>query len=126
MSHLESRSDDGAAPRTLNNIIAIVKGFCIWCVETKRLDANPVESIKRVDQSGDRRRNRRALTSTEVNSLLAIAGMWALVYRVALGTGLRRRELQRLQWRDVAIDGGVRPCLQLRAELSWRGIATIG
>jgi hypothetical protein len=47
---------------------------------------------------------------------LAIAGPRELLYRLALGTGLRRLELKRLQWRDVDLSNEARPCLRLRVE----------
>jgi integrase len=37
-----------------------------------------------------------------------------MAYIVAFWTGLRRSELQRLEWRDIRLDGQV-PCIQLRA-----------
>jgi len=58
----------------------------------------------------------RPLTPDEAKTLLKVAGPRKLVYMTALGTGLRRLELVRLQWRDVAIDGPGRACLELRAE----------
>lgn len=114
--YLQDRKDGGTAPRTLNNITTTVNGFCRWAVQAKRMDANPIEHVKRVDQTADRRRKRRALATDEVKRLLAIAGRRELVYRLALGTGLRLRELRRLQWRDVVVDEVDRPCLSLRAE----------
>lgn len=110
----ERRADD-VSPRTLNNELATLRGFAAWCVSTRRLDANPFASLKRVDTSGERRRVRRAITRDEVAQLLAVAGPMELLIRTALGTGLRRGELAKLQWRDVHIDDA-RPCLRLRKE----------
>jgi len=115
-AHLTQRKADGAAPRTMNNVISTVRAFGSWCVEAKRLDANPCDRVKRVDATADRRRIRRALTRAECSRLLAVAGPRELLYRFALGTGLRRRELKLLQWRDVDLTDPVLPCLRLRVE----------
>ncbi len=114
--YLSARKKSGTAPRTLNNDLATVRTFFAWCFESKRIDSNPCDNLKRVEQADDRRRIRRALSRAECAGLLAVAGPRELVYRVALGSGLRRRELKLLQWRDVAIDDEARPCLRLRAE----------
>jgi len=111
-----SRKADGLAPRSLNDDIAIVKGFTRWAVAALRLDADPCAHIKRVDAGGDRRRKRRALTPDEVRRLLAVAGPRRLLYLFALWTGLRKSELRRLEWRDVLIDDTDRPALVLRPE----------
>lgn len=103
------------SPKTVNNILDTVKAFVRWGVETKRIDADPLASVKKLKESDDERR--RALTDDECRSLLATAGKHNLLYRTALGTGLRREELHLLEWRDVHLgEDGARPCLQLRAE----------
>ncbi len=114
-AHLATQRTAGRAARTLNNIRATLRAFFGWCVDAKRLDANPCDHVKRIDQTGDRRRVRRAFTFAECVKLLAVAGSRELVYRAALGTGLRRLELKNLQWRDVQLDNG-RPCIALRPE----------
>lgn len=57
-----------------------------------------------------------ASTDEQVGKLLAAApAERALVYRVALAAGLRRGELEALQWGDLRLHA-IRPCIQLRAE----------
>jgi len=75
--------------------------------------------VRRLDEAPNRGLavgNRLALTRDECLRLLGVAGRRELLYRVALGTGLRQRELKLLQWRDVDLTDPLRPCLRLRAE----------
>lgn len=115
LAYLATRRADGTAPRTLKNIARTLIGFAAWCVQGRRLDANPFAGLKVDDAASEKRRRRRALTPAEVARLLAASGSRELLYRVALGTGLRRGELARLEWRDVRTDAE-RPHLALRAE----------
>jgi integrase len=56
---------------------------------------------------------RRALSDEEVSALLRVAVARRVVYLVALTTGLRRSELNALQWGDVHLDA-VNPFLAVR------------
>ena len=116
VKHLEARKADGTAARTVKNIRATVVAFALWAVGVNRLDVNPLAKLPTIDDTGDQRRNRRALTPDEVARLLKVAGPHELAYRLALGTGLRRSELVRLHWGDVRIDTTTRPRLELRPE----------
>lgn len=116
VKYLARRKADGTAPRTLKNLRATVMAFCLWAVGAERLDRNPLARLPSIDTTADRRRLRRALTPDEVTRLLAVAGPRELVYRVALGTGLRLSELRRLQWGDVRIDDTFKPRMDLRPE----------
>ncbi len=118
LKHAKTRRDGGAAARTVKNELSTVRAFVAWAVAARRLDSDPLVNLPRFDLIGDKRRQRRAFTRDELNRLLAIAGPRELLYRLAVGTGLRRRELQRLQWRDVLIDDVDRPCIALRAEVT--------
>ncbi|MBP7746967.1 MAG: tyrosine-type recombinase/integrase [Phycisphaerae bacterium] len=115
IQYLESRRAAGASPRTIKNDRATAVAFCLWAVGAGRLDRNPLASLPTIDDRGCRRRQRRALAPDEVLRLLAVAGPRELLYRVALGTGLRLGELGKLQWQDVRLDDD-RPRLELRPE----------
>ena len=104
----------GASARTLNNELATLRGFVAWGLGRKTIDTDPLAGLGKVEEAGDRRRVRRALTDTEIVELLRVAGDFEVCYRLAVGTGLRLRETRELQWRDVILDG--RPHLQLRPE----------
>jgi len=116
--YIGERKEKSAGSRTLNNIRATAIAFIAWAVKARRVDGNDLLAVDRLDQTGDRRRVRRALGQDECVRLLGVAGDRQLCCRVALGTGLRRRELRLLEWRDVRLDGldTARPYLSLRPE----------
>jgi len=104
------------APKTQNHYLATLGAFCNWCIERKRMEYNPTADVASVEQSGDVRRKRRALTPDQVTTLLAaVPNEYKLLYRMFLTTGLRRNEAAKLQWGDLHIDGPT-PFLQLRAQ----------
>jgi len=81
--------------------------FCRWAVREGRMHANPLVNVAPLNVRTDRRHDRRALALDECRRLLTATaaeptrfGMTgaerALLYRVALTTGLRRGELASL------------------------------
>ncbi len=70
---LVARQDEGMAARTRNIHLQAVKGFCKWCVQTDRLSVNPLARVGKADERSDRRRQRRAMTETELVTLLRVA-----------------------------------------------------
>ena len=120
----------GVAARTVNRYYQALKQFGIWLVKTRRSPFDPFEGIKPLNESADRRHVRRALTPEEAEALLHAArtrplkeatearihagvtdkererltqlgDVRALVYAIALGTGLRAGEIRRLRWCDI-------------------------
>ena len=86
--------------------------FLNWTVDNDRLPENPLRRLKKISLSGNERRKRRALTPDEVHRLLAVVGEYRPVFAMAVYTGLRRNELESLQWGDLCLDKGaaaVRP-----------------
>ena len=95
----------GISAQTFNFHLAAVKQFCRWMVKHQRATANPVDHLDPLNVKVDRRRDRRALTVDELRDLLTATaagperfGMSgperALLYRVAMETGLRSNELR--------------------------------
>ncbi len=111
------RARDGKrSPRTLNLYLASLKAFLNWLIKSGRLDRNVLDSVSKVKETNDKRRERRAFTDTEIKSLLSVAPPERrIVYLTAIHTGLRRGELFNLEWRDVFLDAETSHMI-LRAE----------
>ena len=67
--------DEGRSPRTRNSYLQAVRGFCRWCVSSGRLTSEPTKRIGKLNESTDKRKQRRALHADELGRLLYVA-MW--------------------------------------------------
>jgi integrase len=106
--HMWAMKMAGKAARTVNFTRQAAVAFMGWCVNSSRIEVNPLKVVARQDERNDRRRVRRPLTNDEVAALLAVAGprgrrAW---YMAAALAGLRKGDLQRLRWADVDFDEG--------------------
>jgi integrase len=93
------------ATRTLLHYTSAIKSWTHWLEERQRVPHDPLARLKRPSNpEADRRRERRALTPDEVRALIAAAHDGptrnhltgperAMLYRVAVLTGLRSKEL---------------------------------
>jgi integrase len=108
--------------------LAAFKAFCRWMVKERRASESPVSHLCGLNARTDRRIERRALTSDECRKLLAAAqeGVTlynmtgpdrAMLYRVALETGLRWSELRSLTVGSFALDA-VTPTVSVQAAYS--------
>ncbi len=61
------------AARTINARLATLTAWANWLVESGRLTANPFARLRKLDESDDVRRQRRALTADELRRLLTVA-----------------------------------------------------
>ncbi|MBI1917411.1 MAG: tyrosine-type recombinase/integrase [Planctomycetes bacterium] len=101
------------APRTINQFIETARTFAEWCVDNDYLAGNPFTRVQK-SSDNDPKRVRRAFTLDEINRLLDHAPTGRrLVYLTALLTGLRRKELKRLCWGSVDLEGR---CIRLKAK----------
>lgn len=99
-----------------NHYLQAIDAFCNWGVSTKRLLANPLLGLERLNNEVDVRHKRRALTAEEVGKLIASArGSGVSIQRfnrekrarisiISFMTGLRRNEIASLTPRSFALD----------------------
>ena len=94
--------------QTYNHYLKNVKEFCKWMVDDQRASESPVKHLQTINVRVDRRHDRRSLEPDEIRRLLEATqvadkrfGMTgyqrALLYRLAVETGLRRDELKSLK-----------------------------
>ncbi|MCH8507822.1 MAG: tyrosine-type recombinase/integrase [Phycisphaerales bacterium] len=100
--------EDGLSARSANFARQIAVAFGQWCVRTSRTPSNPLRVVRKLDERGDRRRVRRALTEDELARLIAVARehdreAWYLAAALA---GLRRGDMEALTWSDVNFADG--------------------
>ncbi len=93
------------------------------CIGSPRLADEAADDSR---QSAERRGNgghaekslvRRSLTPEEAVRLLAVSESRRVVYLTVIKTGLRRGEVGKITWGDVALEGD-RPMIHLRASVS--------
>lgn len=111
------RKTEDISPRTYNHYIQAMDSFCNWCVMTKRVLANPLLGMERLNTEVDIRRARRALTAAEVGQLIVSAQsskkkinrvdgeQRARIYFLAYMTGLRKNELASLSPKSFNLEG---------------------
>ncbi len=103
--------DKPLSNQTVNYYLAATKAFCNWMVKDRRATASPVGHLASLNTNVDRRHDRRALSAEEIRVLLShvesapiqsdVSGPdRAMLYRVALETGLRAGELRSLRVRS--------------------------
>ncbi|MBX9791378.1 MAG: site-specific integrase, partial [Pirellulales bacterium] len=123
------RKDEDLGHRTYNHYLQAMDAFCNWCVVTKRLIANPILGLERLNTAVDVRHARRALTGDEVARLVESARksgvliqryngeQRARIYFVSYMTGLRKKELASLTPRSFDLDAAT-PTVTVEAACS--------
>jgi len=86
--------------------------------------ANPLKYVAKGNVKGNETVKRRALTDDETQRLLAVAGPRKIVYQTALCTGIRRGEMEALEWGDLDLDTAA-PVIKLRASTTKNGRAAV-
>ncbi len=94
--------------QTYNFYLKAVKQFCKWMMQDGRASESPVEHLQTINVRADRRHDRRSLELDEIRRLLEVTRaaperfsmtgyQRAMLYRLAIETGLRRDELKSLK-----------------------------
>ena len=98
----------GISAQTSNYYLRAARQFCKWMVDDRRANESPLTHLKGLNTRTDRRHDRQALEPDELRRLLETThnaperfGMTgierAMLYRVAVETGLRANELRSLK-----------------------------
>jgi integrase len=89
---LAARTNQGVGAKARNDYRGALITFCNWCVATHRLTSNPFVDVPKANQKADRRRQRRAMTETELVRLLDVARHRPLLDTMTVRKGPRRGE----------------------------------
>ena len=100
-------SEDAISSESSNHYLRAIKNFCRWMVKNGLAPHSPVAVLSLINSKPDQRVRRRALTVEELKLLLQVTAAEparycmsgperALLYRVAVETGLRANELATL------------------------------
>jgi len=124
--------ESGASLRTCNSHLTSIKSFSRWLWKHKRLADDPLCALEGFNQETDPRHVRREMSPEETARLLVstenrtrpehnLSGPdRAMVYRLALGTGFRAKELRSLTPASFDLDA-TPPTVSVTAACSKRG-----
>lgn len=102
---LLQKQQAGLAPKTVENIKALVSGILTHAYEEELLQVNPALKMGRFIQKGDRRKHINPLTKEQVSKFLSVAyAEFPKHYPLllcAFRTGMRLGELLSLGWEDI-------------------------
>ena len=115
LDYVKGLRDGGLSVATSNHYLRAVKSFARWLANNHRTPSDPLKGLSPLNARADLRRERRALTQEESVRLLRAAQLGpmafrmsgplrALVYQLALTTGLRANELRSLTWSSFVLD----------------------
>jgi len=122
-SFTQWRSKQTLTPKTLNEYLSVLNQFMEWLFENGFIETNEIAKIKRIKARGRVSFTRRAFTIEEIIRLLNTVKNKPnrnAVYLAAIYTGLRRAELESLEWGDVMINSNP-PHLAVRASTTKNG-----
>ena len=100
------RRGRGISGAAVNQHLESMNAFFNWCAHPhrKRFPNNPLLGVEKLQHEAVF--ERRALSAEQVAALMTKAPKdRASVYIFAVSTGLRRQEIEDLQWGDVVLDG---------------------
>lgn len=117
--YIARRQAEGKAPRTINLAVGLLKRMLAYGVRHNLLSFNPLSDLTPLRGT---KKERRALTSEEVQKLLEVSGPYRPVWEFLLLTGLRKGELVNLTWGDIDFKGG---WFQVRQSKTQAGIRKI-
>ena len=111
----DQKDAKGISPQTSNFYLQAVKQFCKWMVRARRATESPVAHLQGLNVKTDRRHDRRAFSIDELLWLLKTTETGpvraemdgkerAVLYRLAVETGLRRGGLARLTRQSFELD----------------------
>ena len=111
-----------ASASTCNNYIRHLKSLFNCAIEDNLIETNPFEKVKLLT---DHKKLNRTTSSEDVSKAIAFLGeeeqeamlgwFWISVIKTFYYTGMRRKQLVRLRWKDIKFE---RRIIQLRAENS--------
>lgn len=122
--------EEGMSIQTSNYYLGALKAFCRWMVKDGRAPTSPLDHLSKLSAETDEKRKRRALSADELRLLIATASgngtkselpgkRRALLYRLAVETGLRAGELRSLTKQSFALDASP-PSVTVAASYSKR------
>ena len=123
VSFMEWRSGQSLKPKTLNEYLSVLNQFLKWMQENEFIEINPMRNVKRIPIRGRTAFHRRALSIAEIEKLLKVVKKKPTrraAYLSAIYTGLRRAELEALEWGDVMTEAES-PYLAVRASTTKNG-----
>ncbi len=122
--------EPGASASTHNGYVQLIRQFCQWMVREGRATHSPALSLPMLNVKLDRRHVRRPFSVDELRTLLAATNVGperygmagferAMMYRLAVETGLRSGEIRALTQRHF--DLGNKPNICLPGEFTKNG-----
>jgi integrase len=113
---LDARRGPRFGLRSFNAYVKAFKCFLNWMIDERGAPINPMKRVKERNQQEDIRRDRRALSQTEFELLIAATRNQkpfrklsgpdrAMLYIVAAGTGFRKEELASLADTNFKLEG---------------------
>jgi len=114
--YLAERRREGLSIRSSNFYLQAAKQFCRWLVADGRAPDNPLAHLSGQNPKTDVRHARRALTADELERLIKATANGqthskmsgkerAMLYTLAVSTGLRAGELASLTWQSFNLSG---------------------